>query len=151
MELQWMPASEVSALTCQSTRTHNSRRRLRRECWWSGHFYVMSHRRSAPSVVRIHNPLLRRKARWPSLSKPELRLLMAGLADWELRSRGPSRTRIRRKRQDAVAFYRRKFGALGDDRLWVAARLPSETSSWRATRPHNPRREQERGVLWSET
>ena len=28
-------------LTCQSTRTHNSRRRLRRKCWWSGHFYVM--------------------------------------------------------------------------------------------------------------
>src|SRR5438105_12303218 len=31
-------------LTCQSTRTHNSRRRLRRLCWWSGHFYVRHHR-----------------------------------------------------------------------------------------------------------
>src|SRR5205814_6826372 len=29
------------ALTCQSTRTHNSTRRLRRKCWWSGHLYVM--------------------------------------------------------------------------------------------------------------
>src|SRR5437868_6120420 len=29
------------SITCQSTRTHNSRRRLRRKCWWSGHFYVM--------------------------------------------------------------------------------------------------------------
>jgi hypothetical protein len=27
--------------TCQSTRTHNSRRRLRRSCWWSGHLYVI--------------------------------------------------------------------------------------------------------------
>jgi hypothetical protein len=32
----------VCCLTCQSTRTHNSRRRLRRSCWWSGHFYVKS-------------------------------------------------------------------------------------------------------------
>jgi hypothetical protein len=30
-------------ITCQSTRTHNSRRRLRRLCWWSGHFYVKRH------------------------------------------------------------------------------------------------------------
>ncbi len=28
-------------ITRQSTRTHNSRRRLRRKCWWSGHFYVI--------------------------------------------------------------------------------------------------------------
>ena len=31
-------------LTGQSTRTHNSRRRLRRKCWWSGHFYVKAHK-----------------------------------------------------------------------------------------------------------
>jgi hypothetical protein len=30
---------ENCRLTCQSTRTHNSRLRLRRSCWWSGHFY----------------------------------------------------------------------------------------------------------------
>jgi hypothetical protein len=51
MELQWMPASEVSALTCQSTRTHNSRRRLRRECWWSGHFYVRLQMTIPPVVL----------------------------------------------------------------------------------------------------
>ena len=28
-------------ITFQSTRTHSSRLRLRRLCWWSGHFYVM--------------------------------------------------------------------------------------------------------------
>src|SRR5438105_3312634 len=26
-----------------AARTHNSRRRLRRKCWWSGHFYVKPH------------------------------------------------------------------------------------------------------------
>jgi hypothetical protein len=36
-------------ITRQSTRTHNSRRRLRRKCWWSGHFYVMSH----PGVFEV--------------------------------------------------------------------------------------------------
>jgi hypothetical protein len=29
------------AITWQSTRTHNSRRRLRRSCWWSGHLHVI--------------------------------------------------------------------------------------------------------------
>ena len=38
---QCVPGAAICALTCQSTRTHNSRRRLRRRCWWSGHFYVI--------------------------------------------------------------------------------------------------------------
>jgi len=38
--------------TSQSTRTHNCRRRLRRKCWWSGHFYVI--RRS--DMQREHVP-----------------------------------------------------------------------------------------------
>jgi hypothetical protein len=73
---------------------------------------------------------------------------MAGLADWESRSFGPSRTRIRRKRLEAVAYYRVKFGGLADDRLWVAARIPRKRSFGG---PHNARREHERGVLWNET
>jgi hypothetical protein len=42
-------SGEAACITSQSTRTHNSRRRLRRRCWWSGHFYVMSH----PGVFEI--------------------------------------------------------------------------------------------------
>jgi hypothetical protein len=77
---------------------------------------------------------------------------MAGLADWESRSLGPSRARIRRKRLDAVAYYRRKFGGLADDRLWVAARIPRKNSLRRERdRLHNPKRENQRGVLWNET
>jgi hypothetical protein len=34
---------EAVCITNQSTRTHNSRTRLRRTCWWSGHFYVRPH------------------------------------------------------------------------------------------------------------
>ena len=51
-------------ITCQSTRTHNSRRRHRRLCWWSGHFYVMWHwllmfsvataLRTRGAAVRVH-------------------------------------------------------------------------------------------------
>jgi hypothetical protein len=40
------------SLTCQSTRTHNSRRRLRRWCWWSGHFHVMPRSRRSLSVCK---------------------------------------------------------------------------------------------------
>ena len=46
--LQWRVSlrGRSRGTTCQSTRTHNSRRRLRRSCWWSGHLYVMSHARA---------------------------------------------------------------------------------------------------------
>src|SRR5437016_4385013 len=40
-------------LTCQSTRTHNSRRRLRRSCWWSGHFYVRPHMQIAYALLAV--------------------------------------------------------------------------------------------------
>ena len=77
---------------------------------------------------------------------------MAGLADWEARSFGPSRSRIRRKRLDAVAYYRRRFGGLADDRLWTAVRLSRKVSLGRLSdRLHNPKREHQRGVLWHET
>lgn len=36
-----------AVLTDQSARTHNSRLRLRRSCWWSGHSYVVPHERDA--------------------------------------------------------------------------------------------------------
>jgi hypothetical protein len=87
---------------------------------------------------------------WGLLSKPELRLLMAGLASWEQRSRGAQKARIRRKRLDAVSFYGRKFGRLSDDRMWVAPRL-EEGVRGQHLRPHNPKRENLRGVLWHET
>ena len=54
-QLPCLPLSPMEkqecALTCQSTRTHNSRRRLRRKCWWSGHFYVIGRRRPAHARV----------------------------------------------------------------------------------------------------
>ena len=39
-------------ITCQSTRTHNCRKRLRRMCWWSGHFYVVWHWRRMHSLSK---------------------------------------------------------------------------------------------------
>jgi len=36
-------SSFACGTTCQSTRTHNSRRRLRRKVLWSGHFHVRPH------------------------------------------------------------------------------------------------------------
>ena len=75
---------------------------------------------------------------------------MAGLANWENRSQGPARSRIRRKRLEAVNFYRRAIGPLAEDRLWVGKRLPQEPFSHRTGR-HDPRREREHGVLWHET
>lgn len=41
-------SSTKCRITCQSTRTHNSSLRLRRSCWWSGHFYVK------PQMKSIH-------------------------------------------------------------------------------------------------
>jgi hypothetical protein len=95
---------------------------------------------------------MRRRSNWHRLSKAELRLLMAGLADWESRSIGSVLSRIRRKRQDAVGYYRKVHGPLADDRLWVQRNLPriSLASGGRA-RPHNPAHEQHHGVLWHET
>jgi len=147
-------------ITCQWTRTHNSRRRLRRVLLCAGHLHVMPHRsapiwrqlgsaagrrRSSPSKLQIDNPLKRRRSFWCRLTKPELRLLMAGLANWEQRSRGPTRARIRRKRLDAVEYYGRRFGALSTERLWAGPR-----TSGRALPMHNPRSENARGVLWHE-
>jgi hypothetical protein len=75
---------------------------------------------------------------------------MAGLANWEQRSRGAVKTRIRRKRLDAVAFYRRKFGSLSGDRLWTAPRLVGGRSG-DERKPHDEKRENARGLLWDET
>jgi hypothetical protein len=111
----------------------------------------MSHRRSARSNVRIYNPRMRRRSNWSLLSKPELRLLMAGLAGWEERSIGSVRTRIRRKRREAVAFYRAKYGGLADDRLWVGPKMNRKGLRWNRLGLHDPRRENEPGVLWDET
>ena len=74
--------------------------------------------------IQTHKPLMRRRSNWHRLSNAELRLLIAGLADWESRSAGSVLTRIRRKRQDAVHYYRKWHGPLADDRLWVQYKLP---------------------------
>ena len=107
-----------------------------------------TYRRSAPLSIQVYNPLKRRRASWHMLSKSELRLLMHGLAEWEERSRGPTKARIRRKRIDAVAFYRDKFGGLASDRYWVGERMHQKIAAYGL---HNPKTEGKRGVLWHES
>jgi hypothetical protein len=77
---------------------------------------------------------------------------MSGLAEWERRARiGPVRSRIRRTRGDAVEFYRRHHGPLGEDRLWVPSKLPREVRLRARILPaHIPAKESKRGVLWNE-
>jgi hypothetical protein len=100
--------------------------------------------------IRIYNPMMRLKSNWRLLGEAELRLLMYGLADWERRSViGPTRSRIRRRRREAVRHYRAHVGSLGDDRLWVAERLPVDRRDVRSDR-HDPRKENQFGVLWHE-
>ena len=96
---------------------------------------------------------MRVRSTWHMLTTGELRLLMAGFADWERRSPpGPIRSRIRGKRLDAVAYYRRAHGALGEDRQWVSARLPNQQRIREAyLGRHDPRRERDFSVLWHET
>ncbi len=104
-------------------------------------------RRSAPARLQIYNPLKRRRAYWNALAKSELALLMHGLSDWEERSRGAVKARIRRKRVEAVAFFCKKFGGPSSDRYWVGKRMHK---SIRQQGLHNPNSECEWGVLWHE-
>jgi len=101
-------------------------------------------------AIHTHNPRLRRRSNWGSLSRAELRLLMAGLADWESRSTGQVLARIRRKRLEAVAYFHRRHGALSADRLWVSRSGPVENrpANW-LSRRHEPQLEHMPGVLWS--
>jgi len=104
-----------------------------------------------PVRILTHKPVMRRRSNWSRLSKAELRLLMAGLAEWERRSSGPVRSRIRRKRIDAVHYYRKTHGFLTEDRLWVQAKMPrTKATAGRLHRKHSPAREHENGVLWHE-
>src|SRR5690349_9516737 len=112
---------------------------------WRQIGFPQPHRRSARHTAQIYNPLKRRRAYWKLLAKPELRLLMAGLVSWEQRSRGPVRSRVRRKRLDAVAYYGRRFGALARGSLWTERK-----AEWRSGPLHSPRKENARGVLWHE-
>lgn len=112
---------------------------------WVVSAFAISCSRMCATRIKTHHPLHRRRANWPSLSRAELRLLMAGLSDWEARSRGPMRARIRRKRLDAVEFFRRFHGPLADDRLWASA---SSASHDVTAPPHNPRSERLKGALW---
>jgi hypothetical protein len=129
---------------------------------WSGHLRVMPHRstpawrqlrssgrlrRSSPKALQIYNPRNRRRASWAALAKPELALLMHGLSDWEERSRGAVKVRIRRKRIEAVAFFSRKFGGIAPDRYAVGKRMHKSIRQYGL---HRPEREREWGVLWHE-
>jgi hypothetical protein len=101
--------------------------------------------------IRIYHPMMRLRSNWRMLTNAELRLLMAGLADWERRSDlGPVRSRIRRMRLDAVQHYRKVYGPLSDDRLWVAERQPNERKKTLHRNRHNPKNEKHIGVLWHE-
>ena len=102
--------------------------------------------------VRIHDPVKRLKSNWRHLSNAELRLLMSGIAEWESRTPlGPTHTRLRRRRRDAVFFYRKYHGKLGDDRLWAIIRVKPSREAMKAWGRHDPKREHARGVLWHET
>lgn len=72
---------------------------------------------------------------------------MHGLADWEERSRGAVKARIRRKRVEAVAFYFAKFGGVSPSGYGVGKRMYRRI---RQDGLHNPSREREWGVLWHE-
>ena len=129
---------------------------------WSGHLHVMPHRSvpawrqlslskrrrlSSPTPLQIYNPLKRRRAFWPSLAKPEMVLLMHGLSDWEERSRGTVKTRIRRKRIEAVTFYAKRFGGTSPRLYAVGKRMHENIRQYGA---HNPKAERDWGVLWHE-
>jgi len=105
--------------------------------------------RSTP--IRTNNPRYRRRAQWPNLSRAELRLLMSGLANWEARSTGQVRSRIRRKRLEAVAFFRKHHGPLANDRMWVGVKAAQkEQAPHRLASKHDPKKEDTRGILWHE-
>lgn len=98
-------------------------------------------------MLQIYNPLNRRRAYWRALPKAELSLLMHGLSDWEERSRGPVKARIRRKRVEAVAFYSEKFGGVSPKGYAVGKRMHKSIRQYGL---HNPDREHRWGVLWHE-
>ena len=75
-------------------------------------------------MTRYRDYANERKATWKGLSRPQLRLVMAGLADREAKAKRLAvRARLRRRRLEAVAIYRALHGSLREDRLWVAAKL----------------------------
>lgn len=102
-------------------------------------------RRSAPQRLKVNRAAMRRRASWHVLSRAELRLLMSGLLEWEMRSQGPMRARLRRKRMEAIDFFRRVHGPLASDRLWVA---PVTGAPRRGTVRHQARTEQWSGSRW---
>jgi hypothetical protein len=113
---------------------------------------LMQHYRK--SSCRLDDPRMRRKSNWRRLSRGEMRLLMAGLADWESRSPlGPIRTRIRKTRLEAVAFFRKHHGSLSEGNSWVSPRLLPKDERRRPISwgPHNPGKENVAGVLWDKT
>jgi hypothetical protein len=104
-------------------------------------------RLSAPAGLQIYNPRKRRRAYWSSLPKPEMALLMHGLSDWEERSRGALKARVRRKRVEADTFYAERFG--GALPCWYAVGKRTHKKI-RQYGLHNPGAERDWGVLWHE-
>ncbi len=72
---------------------------------------------------------------------------MHGLADWEERSRGAVKARIRRKRLEAVAFYSEKFGGVSAMGYGVGKRMHKSIYQHGQHKPNN---EHVWGVLWHE-
>jgi hypothetical protein len=85
--------------------------------------------------VQAHTPHMALKTNWRFADKPTLRLVMQRLEELETQCLpGPARTRFRVKRLAAVTQYRKSFGGLSNDRLWV----DSGSAKRRYQRPLRP-------------
>lgn len=115
--------------------------------FWRSLSASRSRPRSLASRIQVYNPLKRRRAHWHALAKPELLLLLRGLLDWEARSGGPVRARIRRKRTDLESLISMKFGAALTARIRASERL---LRSPKGVVSHCPCRENLSGPLWHE-
>ena len=58
------------------------------------------------------------KVQWKRLTAAELREYLWAIVDWESRCElGPVRARLRRRRNEAAAYFERHHGSLGPDRM----------------------------------
>jgi len=76
---------------------------------------------------------------------------MAGLIEWEERSRAATKARIWRKRRDAISYYVGKFGRVPPIGFAQLVKKPGARRAWVKAGEHSPRRENLWGVLWHET
>lgn len=100
----------VAGITCQSTRVHNSRLRLRRSCSWSGHFYVMRHRRRRHKTI-LHHPK-QFQGRLLHVSRETFRGAIRGcLSRWRNFVPSTARQILWRRFNRLLALYTRRFGS----------------------------------------